>query len=77
MTKTHEAVIIHDNTEDAMRHMKIACGAVKAKYNIQGYVIPIDYIKKPYGFIVVVELPNGGSRSREVSEAGNKSKQVD
>lgn len=72
MTKTHEAVIIHDDTKDIMKHMKIACSQVKAKLNIPDFVIPVDWIQRPYGYIVVVEVPEGASRGRNVSEVGEK-----
>jgi hypothetical protein len=74
MTKTHEAVIIHDDTKDIMKHMKIACSQVKAKLNIHDFVIPIDWIARPYGYIVVVEVPNnnGALRGRNASEVGSR-----
>ena len=74
MTKTHEAIIVHDNSNDIMRHFKIACSQVKAKLNIQDFVIPVDWISRPYGYIVVVEVPSGTSRSRKVSEVGERKK---
>jgi len=74
MTKTHEAIIIHDDNPDVMKHMKAACSQVKAKLNIHDFLIPIDWIPRPYGYIVVVEVPDGASRGRNVSEGGGKSK---
>jgi hypothetical protein len=74
MTKTHEAIIVHDGSSDMMKHLKIACSQVKAKLNIKDYVIPIDWIARPYGYIVVVEVPQGASRSRSVSEVGERKK---
>jgi len=72
MTKTHEAIIIHDDTKDIMKHVKMACSQVKAKLNIHDFLIPIDWIPRPYGYIVVVEVPEGASRSRKASEVGGK-----
>ena len=74
MTKTHEAVIVHDSSNDIMKHFKIACIQVKAKLNIREFVIPVDWISRPYGYIVVVEVPDGASRSRNVSEVGERKK---
>ena len=70
MTKKHEAIIVHDDSDDVMKHLKIACSQVKAKLNIKEFVKPIDWIPKPYGYIVVVEVPDGASRGRGASEAG-------
>lgn len=60
MTRTHEAVIVHDDSDDIMKHLKIACSQVKAKLNIREFVKPIDWIPRAYGYIVVVEVPDGG-----------------
>ena len=70
MTKRHEAIIVHDDSDDIMKHIKIACSQVKAKLNIKDFVKPIDWIPKPYGYIVVVEVPNREPRGRKASEAG-------
>ena len=68
MTKTHEAIIVHNNTADVMQDLKIACAQVKAKLNIKDFVHPIDWIKRPYGNIVVVEVPS------ELHEVGKSPK---
>lgn len=74
MTRTHEAVIVHDDSNDITKHFKIACSQVKAKLNIREFVKPIDWIPRTYGYIVVVEVPQGASRGREVSEVGERKK---
>ena len=74
MTKSHEAVIVHDSSNDIMKHFKIACSQVKAKLNIREFVIPVDWIPRAYGYIVVVEVPDGASRSRNVSAVGERKK---
>jgi len=72
LTKTHEAIIVHDDSSDVMKHCKIACSQVKAKLNIRDFVKPIDWIPKHYGYIVVVEVPSRASRGRNASEAGGR-----
>jgi len=68
--KTHEAIIVHDDRADVIKHIKVACAQVKAKLNIRSFVKPIDWIPRSYGYIVVVEIPDGVSRGRKNSEGG-------
>lgn len=73
--KTHEAVIVHDDSGDVFKHLKIACAQVKAKLNINKFVKPVYWIERPYGYIVVVEIPDGVSRGRNSSEVGRGKKE--
>lgn len=74
--KTHEAIIVHDDSGDVVKHIKVACAQVKAKLDIGCFVKPVDWIKRPYGYIVVVEIPDGVSRSRNSSEVGRGKKEI-
>lgn len=64
VTRTHDVVIIKDNSSDIVSIVKMACAEVKKKLRINQFLTPVYHQVTPYGHIVIVELPGG--REREV-----------
>ena len=65
--KTHEAMIINDDSNNLIAISLRACAEAKKKNRLPSELKlnPVWHIKSPYGHIVVVELPDG--RETEVA----------
>ena len=51
-----KAVIIRDSNPDVYRLLRIGCAEAKKSLGIKTHVTPVDYIKRSYGHIIVVQL---------------------
>ena len=51
-----KAVVIKDENPDVYRLLRMGCAEAKKALGTKEFVTPIDFIPRPYGNIVVVEL---------------------
>ena len=62
---TLKAIIIHEDDSDVYQLVRMGCAEAKKSLGVKHHVKPVDYIKRPYGHIIVVQYNNEvyGSRS--------------
>lgn len=54
---TLKAIIVKDDSSDVYRLLRIGCAEAKKSVGTREHVAPVDFIKRSYGYIIVVELP--------------------
>ena len=67
-----KAVVIQDSNPDVLRLLRIGCAEAKKALGIKEHVKPVDYIKRSYGHIIVVELPSELYGDQPVVRKGKK-----
>jgi len=50
-------ILIRNDKKDVYEIVRLACAECKKALHTQDHVVPIDYIQKDYGVIVVCEYP--------------------
>ena len=53
-----KAIVVRDKNPDIFRLVRIGCAEAKKALSTKEHVTPIDFINRPYGYIVVVEYLN-------------------
>ena len=53
-----KAVIVKDSNADVYRLLRIGCAEAKKSLGTREHVKPVDFIKRSYGYIIVVEVPD-------------------
>jgi len=56
--KKLKALLIRKNPVDVREIIDIACAEFKKMYGFHGNVTVVDFISRPYGCWVVIEVPN-------------------
>ena len=67
-----KAVIIKDSNPDIYRLLRIGCAEAKKSLGTKEHVTPIDFIKRSYGHIIVVQLSNALYGKTPVVRKGEK-----
>jgi len=67
-----KAVVIRDKNPDVYRLLRIGCAEAKKALGTREHVKPIDFIKREYGYIVVVELSDASYGKTSVVRDGVK-----
>lgn len=67
-----KAIIVKDQNQDVYRLLRIGCAEAKKSLGIKDHVKPVDFIKRPYGYIIVVELPDKLYGKSSVVRRGKK-----
>jgi len=55
---TLKAIVIRDDGSDVYQLLRMGCAEAKKSLGTKNHVTPVDFIKRSYGYIIVVELPN-------------------
>jgi len=53
-----KAIVIQDDNGDVVRLLRMGCAEAKKSLGTREHVKPIDFIKRDYGYIIVVQYPN-------------------
>jgi len=66
-----KAIVIQDDNDDVTRLLRMGCAEAKKSLATKTHVKPVDFIKRDYGYIIVVELPDKLYEDHSVVRMGN------